>query len=79
MADQAKDATGISHVLHVDAVKAETGEEQAIILLRLESDTLLRIPIRAEAAARLASLLAKVCEEQGWSPPNEPVSSTRIQ
>jgi hypothetical protein len=79
MADEVRETATITAIFHVDEARdAETGEPHALVLARLSNDTTVRLPIRAEAAARLSALLSRVCERHGWQPPNAPIQEDKI-
>ncbi len=79
MADEAKDTPAIVQVFHVDEARYEAGQPHALVLARLENGMLIRLPIYAEAAARLSALLALICERHGWTPPASPISEDKMQ
>ena len=80
MSDEIRETATIVGVFHVDEARnAETGEAFALAHVRLSNDTVVRIPIAADAAAQLAALLARVCERHGWQPPNVPIHEDKIQ
>jgi hypothetical protein len=67
MADEVRDTAAIVHVFHVDEAKDEAGQtSRAGSGSSFENGMTIRLPIYAEAAARLSALLALVCERHGW-------------